>query len=282
VSINGVTLHYQQLGMGQDLVMIHGLFANLAFWYLSVAPALAPRFRITLYDLRGHGLSEMPRSGYTSSAMASDLAGLLDYLKVKQAHVVGHSCGGAVALQYSQLYPEKTLSLTLADAWVPSLQPALPLRAFKRSNRRMQQGETDVPPNLPRVAHKFLQELAEVRQHGRCASEQGSLTGGALLVSVDSSSLLVKRWSKLMNYTSVAQELNATAGLTVDRLRKITQPTLAIFGQRSTCQTTLRGLEGTLPNLIKVIVPGAGHFHPIVKPHFFVSQLGNFVLGSTR
>ena len=76
--INGLTVHYQQMGLGPDLVMIHGLFANLAFWYLSVLPALARNFRVTVYDLRGHGYSDMPQRGYTSFDMAADLHALLD------------------------------------------------------------------------------------------------------------------------------------------------------------------------------------------------------------
>lgn len=125
-TVNDVSIHYQQAGHGPDLVMIHGLFGNLAFWYLSVLPALVRDFRVTLYDLRGHGYSDMPRSGYTSSHMAADLKELLDHLGVKQAHLVGHSFGGAVALHFAVLHPIHVLSLTLADARVPSLQPALP------------------------------------------------------------------------------------------------------------------------------------------------------------
>ena len=52
--VKDVEFHYQQMGNGEDVVMIHGLFASLAFWYLSVMPALASRHRVTAYDLRGH------------------------------------------------------------------------------------------------------------------------------------------------------------------------------------------------------------------------------------
>ena len=58
--VNGVSLHYQQSGQGPDLVLIHGLAANLAFWFLRIVPALNKRHRVTVYDMRGHGKSGTP------------------------------------------------------------------------------------------------------------------------------------------------------------------------------------------------------------------------------
>ena len=48
VRANGVALHYQRFGRGRDVVMVHGLGANLAFWALAVVPALAGDFRVTV------------------------------------------------------------------------------------------------------------------------------------------------------------------------------------------------------------------------------------------
>ena len=61
----GVRLHYQQIGEGPDLVMIHGLTGNLAVWHLKIIPMISNRFRTLTYDLRGHGYSEISPSGYS-------------------------------------------------------------------------------------------------------------------------------------------------------------------------------------------------------------------------
>lgn len=81
-----VDLHYLQLGeqnsqnsFPSDLVMVHGLAASLGFWSYT-ASVLAQTNRVTLFDLRGHGRSSMPQSGYTPRQMAEDLKELLDYL----------------------------------------------------------------------------------------------------------------------------------------------------------------------------------------------------------
>ena len=134
-AINGFDVHYQQMGQGADVVLLHGLFASLAFWYFSVMPGLAKSFRVTAYDLRGHGYTDIPNAGYTSSDMANDLHALLDHLQIERAHLVGHSFGGAVALQYTLIHPERVHSLTLADAWVPGLQAADPGGQFAALGR---------------------------------------------------------------------------------------------------------------------------------------------------
>ena len=77
---NRVRLHYVRVGDGPDLVMIHGLSGNLAVWHLKMAPILQEHFRVLTYDLRGHGYSDVPPSGYTTADMAEDLTQLLDAL----------------------------------------------------------------------------------------------------------------------------------------------------------------------------------------------------------
>ncbi len=57
---SGLRLHYQQVGEGPDLVMVHGLTGNLAVWHLRIVPELADRYRVLTYDLRGHGHSDVP------------------------------------------------------------------------------------------------------------------------------------------------------------------------------------------------------------------------------
>jgi pimeloyl-ACP methyl ester carboxylesterase len=137
--INGCVIHYEQVGSGRDLVFIHGLLGNMTFWSCSLLPELMKDFRVCLYDLRGHGLSEAQNSGYTSSNMAEDLRGLLQYLGIGQAHLVGYSFGGAVALHCAARYPEEIPSLTLVDAWIPCFQQPFPLRdAFLAKLRRLE------------------------------------------------------------------------------------------------------------------------------------------------
>ena len=90
---------------GPTLVFVHGVMIdNLSSFYLSIAPALAKAARVILYDLRGHGRSEQPPSGYTTDDMADDLDGILAALDLPDPRVivVGHSFGGYIALRCQQ------------------------------------------------------------------------------------------------------------------------------------------------------------------------------------
>jgi pimeloyl-ACP methyl ester carboxylesterase len=121
IQSNGVELHYLQMGEGPDLVMLHGLSGNLAVWHLRMVPLLQQHFRVTTYDLRGHGNSSMPPSGYSTRNMALDLSGLLDALAIDAADIVGHSYGADIALHFSLLEPARVRRLALIEPGVPAL-----------------------------------------------------------------------------------------------------------------------------------------------------------------
>src|SRR4051812_10677918 len=115
LNVNGIDLHYIALGHGPNVVMLHGFLGNLAVWHLQIAPQLRNHFRITTYDLRGHGYSQVTPSGYTAADMANDLKGLLDNLGIEKASLVGHSYGADVCLYFSLLYPERVDKLVALE-----------------------------------------------------------------------------------------------------------------------------------------------------------------------
>src|SRR3954470_9074424 len=95
---SGIRIHYQQIGDGPDVVMVHGITGNLAVWHLHLVPALSDCFRVLTYDLRGHGHSDVPPRDYSPDAMADDLLELLDVLEIECPAIVGHSYGADIGL----------------------------------------------------------------------------------------------------------------------------------------------------------------------------------------
>src|SRR5215831_9172564 len=117
----GIRLHVQRLGTASErvtAVFLHGLVMdNLSSWYFTVANPAARHADVILYDLRGHGKSERPPSGYTVSDMVSDLESLLEALAVRRPVVlVGNSFGGLLALAFSVAMPSRVAGLVLVDA----------------------------------------------------------------------------------------------------------------------------------------------------------------------
>jgi 3-oxoadipate enol-lactonase len=120
-SVNGTKLYYESHGTGQPIVCVHGAGGNHASWFNQVA-AFAGTHRVVTYDQRGFGNSEDPdRRG--RSAMADDLAGLLDHLEIARAVLLAQSLGGGAATGYTCRHPARVAGLVLADTFIGIRQP---------------------------------------------------------------------------------------------------------------------------------------------------------------
>ncbi|HEX6386655.1 MAG TPA: 3-oxoadipate enol-lactonase [Anaerolineae bacterium] len=115
-TIGGITLHYTVEGSkaGAPLVFLNSLGTDLRIWN-ELVPAFVDRLPIIRYDKRGHGLSDCPPGPYSIHDLADDLAGLLGYLQVREAILIGISVGGMVALDYAARNPEGVRTLVLCD-----------------------------------------------------------------------------------------------------------------------------------------------------------------------
>jgi pimeloyl-ACP methyl ester carboxylesterase len=110
--VNGVDLWYEISGDGEPVVQIHGA----GFGHFNFAPAtpeLAKHFRVVDFDLRGYGKSDRPVQHYDMEVWADDVAGLLDALDIREAHVHGTSMGGMIAIVFAAKYPERTTSVVI-------------------------------------------------------------------------------------------------------------------------------------------------------------------------
>ncbi|OCJ00378.1 3-oxoadipate enol-lactonase [Rhizobium sp. AC27/96] len=115
--INDITIHYQIIGGPADkpvLVFANSLGTDFRIWR-DVIVRLAGDFPIVLYDKRGHGLSDLGQMPYSIEDHATDLAGLLDFLSVKDAVICGLSVGGLIAQSLYQRRPDLVRALVLCD-----------------------------------------------------------------------------------------------------------------------------------------------------------------------
>ena len=119
VKVNGVDVAYEVVGRGEPILFIHGGHIADAMRPLVDDPAL-DRFQRIRYHRRGVGGSSCPPGAWATAVAvhAEDAVGLLERLGVDRAHVVGHSSGGAIALEVASRHPTRVSSLAL-------LEPAL-------------------------------------------------------------------------------------------------------------------------------------------------------------
>lgn len=106
-------LHYQTLGQGQPLILLHGLFGSGDNWG-TVARNFSQHYQVICVDLRNHGRS--PHSASQSYAnMAEDLLELCNALGLERIHLLGHSLGGKVAMQFAVHHADRVDKLIVVD-----------------------------------------------------------------------------------------------------------------------------------------------------------------------
>ena len=119
VSANGIDTYYEIHGEGPatPLVLSHGLGATSQQWLPHLLPLAEPR-PLILYDTRGHGKTTAPpdHRQYSLEIFAADLAGMLDAIGVKKAHIGGQSLGGMITANLAVDFPSLCASAILSDA----------------------------------------------------------------------------------------------------------------------------------------------------------------------
>jgi len=106
-------LHFKQLGHGEPLVLLHGLFGSADNWF-GVAPKLAEKFHVFIPDLRNHGQSPH-HAEMDYPLMAVDVEKFFAAQRFEKAHVIGHSMGGKVAMQFALNFPTRVKKLVVVD-----------------------------------------------------------------------------------------------------------------------------------------------------------------------
>ena len=132
--INGINIYYESHGDGFPLVLAYGIGGNTTEWEPQI-PALSQRYRLIVWDPRGHAQTESPAGAdqYTQEIFAEDLNGLLDHLGIQQAYVGGLSMGAGIATRFTILHPRLVAALLIFDSFSASGLETPP------ENRRMRE-----------------------------------------------------------------------------------------------------------------------------------------------
>ena len=112
--VNGIDIFYKVQGRGEPLILIMGLGGECGDWVLELR-AFKKHYRAVTFDNRGVGKSDKPLEPYTIKDMADDVVGLMDYLGIEKAHVLGVSMGGMIAQEVAIHHPERVRKLILGS-----------------------------------------------------------------------------------------------------------------------------------------------------------------------
>jgi pimeloyl-ACP methyl ester carboxylesterase len=106
---------YDVAGEGPDCVFIHGVGLNRRIWAEQVK-AFSPFYRVITYDLAGHGRSDTLRGPLTLDDFAKQLLALADAVDSQRLHLVGHSLGALIAIEFALKYPDRVIALVAMNA----------------------------------------------------------------------------------------------------------------------------------------------------------------------
>jgi 3-oxoadipate enol-lactonase len=246
VEANGIHQHVQRLppvptppgrGGRPVVVFLHGLGTDsLASYYFTVAGPLADAgFDVVMYDLRGHGRTDRPATGYEVSDFLADLDGLLASLAVEgQVHLVGNSFGGTIAFSYALHRPDEVASVVLIES-----EPATETWAAKMAE-------------LLGVAHGRLCDedaLAWVSErHGPQTSRLARAAGQTLRA------------------TTMAAQIPTGPLLSPAQVAAVRLPVLAVYGSESDLVGVGAQLRDQLEDCTVTLVPEQEHSVLVAAP----------------
>lgn len=254
LSVPGGEVVYDVAGSGAAVVFLHGAFMERGSWAKQFEQ-FAKQFRAVRYDIRPFGESSRPEKAYN---VPDDLLRLLDHLQIARAHLVGHSFGGSVAIDFALLHPSRVASLVLVGAAPNGFAPPDEERKLSGAIFAAVRDGDDA------IMSAWL-------KHPMWAASQSRPDVLAALEASTRRSLAAFR----MTFAPYQPVLPPAAG----RLGEIKAPTLVMVGDRDTAgnRQASEALAKQIPGAVLKIVPGADHALPLGWAEEFNSAALGFI-----
>ena len=251
----GVRLHFVEQGdpQGPPVILLHG-YSDSWVSYTRVLPLIDKKYHVYVPDLRGHGESERPASGYTFPDFAGDIIAFMDAKDIKKATIVGHSMGSFVAQHVATTAPERVEKLVLIGS-APAVR-----------NGEVSQLQIEVNALTDPVPSKFVTEFQRSVVTRPVPDEFMNS------VIEESLKLPARVWRDTM---AGMLAKNSTVALS-----NIKAPTLIIWGDRETVfpkRADQEVLRKAIPKAELKVYKGTGHCPNWEEPGRFVKDLQEFV-----
>jgi 3-oxoadipate enol-lactonase len=253
--VNGINIDYTVAGQGDPLIMIMGMGFGQKGWVFQTG-YFKKYFQVITFDNRGCGNSDKPEGLYSTRMMAEDLIGLMDYLHLNKAHVLGLSMGGMIAQELAINYPQRVNKLVLVST-------------FCKNHK-------DISGDTPEWTEAVNQSLKG--------------TPGPMI-----NLLLNKRFNRMI-YTPIMKRAQKKAGAagaagligqrqacvnhyTADRLIKIAAPTLVIGGSEDKVlyPNSSKVISNLIPGSRLLLINKGSHLIPLEMKARFNKEVLDFL-----
>lgn len=253
-------IHYLDQGTGAPVLLIHGHTLDRRVWNGVADRLVEAGRRVIRPDLRGHGLSSRPESGFHWIHHAADMAAVLDEVEVDRLTIVGFSLGGGVALEMALAMDRRLDGLVL-------LSPVMPDRPF----------EPEFMDNLREVARA-------VRSEGVRSAMLGPWAASPLFAASMRKPEVVAALEEIVrdfpgaDYLATARDRVERDWKLPDRLAEITAPTRVAVGSEEMAGFRAFADEAAagIPGATLEVLEGCGHLLPLEAPQ----RVAEIILGS--
>ena len=243
---DGVGIYYEVHGEGPVILLTHGYSATAEMWRGQIAP-LSKKYKLVLWDMRGHGRSDYPEdlSEYSEAKTVADMAALLDAVGARQAIVGGLSLGGYMSLAFHATHPERVEALLIIDTG---------------PGYRKDEARDGWNRNAIKTAERYEAEGLSLLNSGsaeRRTAQHRDATGLA-------------RAARGMLAQKNARVIESLPGIKV--------PSIVVVGEKDTPFLAASDyMAAKIPNAEKAVIPGAGHAANIDNPAAFNAALEAFL-----
>jgi len=254
-------------GEGTPLLLVHGVGSSIDTWGDIPQRLSAAGRAVVAVDLLGHGESGHGNGDFSLGANASAMRDLLDHLGMERAHLVGHSLGGGVSLQFAYQFPERVESLVLVSSGGLGSDVGLPLRAASLPGSEIVLRAA----TAPRVVRTLAWAGRALARHGKQADALSPRAVGKLEELRDE--------RRLAAFLATVRSVVGPDGQRVSALTKMgrvdPRRVLIIWGDADPMLPMQHGLDaaGVLPGSRFVIVPGAAHHPHTDAPDLVTAEL---------
>ncbi|RDC56328.1 alpha/beta hydrolase [Pedobacter chinensis] len=165
--VNGIKVYYEVYGQGKPIVLLHGAFYTINMNWGQLIPELAKTRKVIAIEFQGHGHSPFSERKLDIVNLASDVEGVMNYLKVDSADVAGFSMGGSVAYQLAIQSPKRVRKLVIISStyktsgWLPAVNGAF--KDFKPDffdNTPLKAAYDSIAPDKTKW-RKFIQQMID-------------------------------------------------------------------------------------------------------------------------
>jgi pimeloyl-ACP methyl ester carboxylesterase len=163
--VNGIKVYYEVFGKGRPIILIHGAFYTIELNWSQLIPELSKTRKVIALEMQGHGHTPYSDRKLDIKTLASDVEGVMDYLKIDSADVAGYSMGGSIAYQFAVQSPKRLRKLIIISStyktagWLPIVSTAF--NDFKPElfdNTPLQTAYDAVAPDKTKW-RKFLEQM---------------------------------------------------------------------------------------------------------------------------